>query len=464
MVPREVYTLGAVQFNTQPLARLQGELLAKKAAKEEALDKYFNDLKGKITSAGMRSIDVKPFNEKLKNWISQGITNKSEIAKGGVAYQNHLEGYNSLVSDVELSKQEQKKDDEIAKLRFEDKIDEDLDFPVIQKRSKSIYDPEFYKNYQTRQPYSIGDFSANIPTWDVSKRKQFVDFALSGVKPAGKSEETETYDPKAMATTKVFDKFFTPQQMVDASKKAVAILSDESGFKTYKNILKEGEQKIPSDQFIQYATAYSKAFPNDIMNTPLKVAQAEIISSMAGLKETESKTIPNMAARISAAKTNKTEDEGFIDYWAQIKSRPEKSIGEKGMELGRIKGVLVESLTAIPKQRIIDIANKIKGRTFSDEELIIQTLPNGVTRIAEVVRDKFGVPRGVEEVTKIQSEDINIEPQIDVKAKREAVEGAKKSKRTYKIGGKEFTRQQIEQGAKSYGMTFEEYLAAFENE
>jgi hypothetical protein len=185
---------------------------------------------------------------------------------------------------------------------------------------------------------------------------------------------------------------------------------------------------------------------------------------MAGLKETESKTIPNMAARISAAKTNKTEDEGFIDYWAQIKSRPEKSIGEKGMELGRIKGVLVESLTAIPKQRIIDIANKIKGRTFSDEELIIQTLPNGVTRIAEVVRDKFGVPRGVEEVTKIQSEDINIEPQIDVKAKREAVEGAKKSKRTYKIGGKEFTRQQIEQGAKSYGMTFEEYLAAFENE
>ena len=43
-IPSNIYTLGAVQFNTQPLAALQGKLLAQKAAKEEALDKYFNDL------------------------------------------------------------------------------------------------------------------------------------------------------------------------------------------------------------------------------------------------------------------------------------------------------------------------------------------------------------------------------------------------------------------------------------
>ena len=40
-IPREIFTLGAVQFSTQPLAQLQGQLLAKKAAKEEALNKYF---------------------------------------------------------------------------------------------------------------------------------------------------------------------------------------------------------------------------------------------------------------------------------------------------------------------------------------------------------------------------------------------------------------------------------------
>ena len=57
-IPSNIYTLGAVQFNTQPLAALQGKLLAQKAAKEEALDKYFNDLKGKINQAGMRSTDL----------------------------------------------------------------------------------------------------------------------------------------------------------------------------------------------------------------------------------------------------------------------------------------------------------------------------------------------------------------------------------------------------------------------
>ena len=40
MIPREIYTLGAVQLNTQPLAALQGQLLAKKAARDEAFNKW----------------------------------------------------------------------------------------------------------------------------------------------------------------------------------------------------------------------------------------------------------------------------------------------------------------------------------------------------------------------------------------------------------------------------------------
>lgn len=435
MVPRELYTLGAVQFDTRPLAKLQGELMAKKAAKEEALDKWIFDLQGKIPSGQVRAIDREPFQQKVAQWIKESIALKGRPG----AQQSILEGFQGLLADANESKAAGERQQKIAEIRLQnpDKVDEE-DLPIIDRMSKSIYDPLFYKKPEIRQPFTLEDFSANIPTWDVGKRKQFIDFALSGVKPAGKANEKSTYDPTAMQTVTIYDEVFTPKQIQDVTQKAIAILSDRSGLKTYKQILKEGEQQVPSDQFISLAKAYELVKPGDAMNTPLKVAQAEIALSMIGAKETKRLTTPNTSGRIAASKAGGggATTEGFIDYWEEVESAPTMVMGNLSNPKQQVQGKPLNSLTATPQKRIIDIANSITGEKFEQRDLILQKLSDGKIHILKVLYEGKGkdaiYPTGVEDIVAINPEDINLKPQIDVKSKRKAVEEAKKSKEASK--------------------------------
>jgi len=366
-IPREVFTLGAVQFNTQPLARLQGELMAKKAAKDEAIDKYLLELQGKIPKDQVRAIDRIPFQQKVKEWISSGIA-----AKGSPdAQQRVFQGFQELLADANESKAAGERQQKIAELKLQDKIDED-DFPIIDNMSKSIYDQSFYKNPVTRQPYTIEDFSANIPVWDLSKRKQFIDFAKSGIKPAGKANEREVYDPKALATYKTYDQVFTPQQIKDASQKAIVALSDKSGLKTYKEILKEGQQATPSEQFVSLSKAYSMINPDDLMDTPLKVAQAEVILSMMAPQGKGEKDVIDYRKRASLRSTGSGGDrEGvnLFDYDVLGKYNPQ------------IKYILKPGKT--PEDKIVEPTEVVYVKDIPSEDLELITNNGAVDPIAE---------------------------------------------------------------------------------
>lgn len=289
MVPisPQAYSAEAVVFDTRPIMALQQKLIAQKAAKEEALDKYFLDLKNKINPAGMRTQDLPEWNKELANWISNGVMNRKEIAKGGMAQQEHLLKYQDLLSKVEQSKQMGKFQSDLESKKQEGKIDVD-DFPLLDSIRLSIYDKKHYKNPETLTPYSMGDFSENIPTWDIAKQKQFyVDFARAGAKPAERINEKTTYNPNTRSYTTTYEEVYSlPQLKEMAIKGGAAITSDRSGYKTHKKILEEGESQIPSERFINYAKAYSKIAPNDIMDTPEKVAAAGIVLNNSGVIET----------------------------------------------------------------------------------------------------------------------------------------------------------------------------------
>lgn len=285
MVPisPQAYSAEAVIFDTRPIMALQQKLAAKKAAKDEALDKYFLDLKNKINPAGMRTQDLPEWNKELGDWISNGVMNRKEIAKGGMAQQEYLIKYQNLLSKVEQSKQMGKFQSDLESKKQEGKIDED-DFPLLDSIRLSIYNPQHYKNAETLTPYSMGDFSENIPTWDIGKSKQFyVDFARAGAKPAERINEKTTYNPNTRSYTTTYEEIYSLPQLTEMAVKGAAITSDRSGYKTHKKILEEGESKIPSERFIDYAKAYSKIAPNDIMDTPEKVAAAGIVLNNSGV-------------------------------------------------------------------------------------------------------------------------------------------------------------------------------------
>jgi len=367
VIPREVFTLGAVQFNTQPLARLQGELMAKKAAKEEAVDKYLLELQNKIPKDQVRAIDRNLFQQKVKNWIETGIAAKGKPD----AQQRVFEGFQELLADANESKAAGERQQKIAELKLQGKIDED-DFPIIDSMSQSIYDQNFYKNPVTRQPYTIEDFSANIPAWDLSKRKQFIDFAQGGMKPAGRANEREEYDPKAMATYKTYDQIFTPQQIKDASQRAIFALREEGGLKTYRSILEEGAQKVPSKEFSILANAYSMINPDDVMDTPLKAAQADVILSMMGTKQEGEKTIIDVKKRASLRGTGAgggvPSQVNFLDYDVLGKYEPEQKVTPDNPIFG-IKGFTedVVYVKDIPSEDLELITNNGAVNPITDQ-------------------------------------------------------------------------------------------------
>jgi len=366
MIPKEIYTLGAVRFNTQPLAQLKGQLLAKKAAKEEALNKYFTDLQGKINTAGVRTKDLKldPKNPAspgiltdIENWQKDWSANRESISKGGLAQQEHLNKFNEIVRKIQQSKDRVKNLDEVSKLKQQGKINEE-DLPIIDKIDASIYDPKGYKEDGVTE-YGIGDFSEFVPTWDVPKIKQFVDYAAAGMEPAGKADEKTIIDPYTKRKVTTFDKVYTQDQLMKMAEKAIAIESDKGGYKTFNKILQEGERDIPSDQFISLAKAYNIVSPNDIMDTPLKVAAASIVLNkmgVAGRGETS-------YARPRDTNINLGGDGGkqFVDYYGEIegKLRTPVTIGKPGApKEQRIEGYPVNKLSAITQDRIIDIAKR----------------------------------------------------------------------------------------------------------
>ena len=97
MIPREIYTLGAVQLNTQPLAALQGQLLAKKAARDEAFNKWQADLAKQINLEGVRQKDL------LEPQTGLGIQKDIEAWE---RYYDELEEYNRMFMDVSFSNEE----------------------------------------------------------------------------------------------------------------------------------------------------------------------------------------------------------------------------------------------------------------------------------------------------------------------------------------------------------------------
>ena len=420
MIPREVYTLGAVRFDARPIAQLQGQLLAKKAAKEEALDKYFQDLKMKINPAGMRTQDVPGFNEKLTNWISSGIANKSSIAKGGLAQQDHLLKYQELLNDVEQSKQIGKLQMDLDSKRLEGKLDEE-DFPILDRIGKTIYDPLHYKNVETKMPFSMGDFSENIPTWDVPKRKQYIDFAASGMDPAGRINEKTVIDPYTGNKVTTFDKVYTQDQLKKMAEKAIAIGSDKSGLKTYKNLLKEGERDVPSEEFISLAKAYNSVNPNDAMDTPLKVAAADIILNKMGVVGTgrTAEGRPSKGTTINfGGGAGETVRNLYDDVKALANRAAQKNLG----------AAMNEVPSADAQIKLIQIAQKAKNDpNLSQKNTYLKVEPDGVLWIYKVTkRDAKGSVIQGERITRVTKEDLDLPFQPGVAEERQVIAGAKK--------------------------------------
>lgn len=419
-IPREIYTLGAVQFNTQPLAQLQGQLLAKKAAKEEALNKYFTDLSGKINTAGVRTQDLESpiggINKDLEQWRQDWVANKDSISKGGMAQQEHLSKYQNILRKIDQSKNRAKTELDLAKMKVEGKYDpDDDDLQVQQKISYSIYDPRSYKQDGVTE-YGIGDLSPAIPDFDATKQNQFFS-AISRGKTAGEVADTSRAPIIEKGTgyivTPIKKEFSKDQVVAMANDAGELTKADRIARKYYSKILNEPN----SEQFIALKAAYDKYYPGGVMDTTEEIAKADAAIRFSQPMEVGTKRVKEedwreralFQAFLKGQGSNQSGQE-FVNYFGEI-----QRLAEAPSRIKRGTGAPLNQLSAATQTQLIEFAKKITGNQQIDQSSIyVKAFPDGKLFIMDAFTNKA--------ITPITERDVNIPRQVGVAEKREASE------------------------------------------
>ena len=103
------FAVGAVVLDSAPYTEYFLKQEAEKKAKEEAYDKYFQDLEGSLSPTGMDTkLDLPVLDDMKKQWRDFTIQNREAIRKrndGGKAYMKSMEMFNDMKSLIEKSKQ-----------------------------------------------------------------------------------------------------------------------------------------------------------------------------------------------------------------------------------------------------------------------------------------------------------------------------------------------------------------------
>ena len=409
-IPREIFTLGAVQFSTQPLAQLQGQLLAKKAAKEGALNKYFYDLQGKINTAGVRQVDVLGIDQDIKNW--QQSWNKD--AKG-LQKLEHQANYQNILRRIDQSKNRAKLEMDLGKMRVEGKYDPDEDDLQVQQRiGLSVYDPRSYKADGVSE-YGLGDLSPSVPEFDATKQNQFFSAVTKG-KTAGEVPDTSRAPIIEKGTGYIitpFKKEFSKEQIIAMANDAGELTkADRVSRKYYNRILGNPE----SEQFINLKAAYDILSPGGIMDTPEEVAKADAFIRFSQPVEVGTKRVKEEDWRERAMfqaflKGQTSAQEPVRDIYREIDlatSAPDR--------LKRGTGAPVNILSGAAQNALIKLANDVTGRDiYNQSNIYVKKFSDGKNYIVDFRTNEPLVP--------FTKEDINIGVQVDVKGRRGALTG-----------------------------------------
>lgn len=308
-----IYTLGQIQVSSQPLAQLQGQLLAKKRAQEEALDKYFTDAAGKLTTSGMRQQDIPGFLQRKDELMKEGIARKNEIAKGGLAKQEFSSKFDKLFGDIERSKQAAKLQYDLAQAKQKGDLNED-DFPKLDAISRSIYEDTHYKDPVTKATYSFADFSPAVELPDTSKQASYWSAISQGYTPKLKEYEKDPKGniiyrptmPGSFTKAVKFNERFSDDQIVGMADRAADFASTDKSFrKLYSSILNDAAKATEANaplnpRFVELKKVYDQYFPGDIMDRPEEVAKADAILRFKTFTNTGEEKFVDERARLRA--------------------------------------------------------------------------------------------------------------------------------------------------------------------
>jgi len=283
--PPNLYSGGQGVFDSRPVLMFQANLMAKKKAKEDALEAYYGKSLQDVTPAGMRNKDiVGGWSQQLEEFKNFGMNpeNKKYLLNPSLDGHKTVTEFNrrhtKLLSDAERSKQELKDENMLNEQRVSGKWNpDDDDMVLIDRKGKSIYDPSRYD--ELGRDVDLTNISFNTPEFDTVRQAKADKLIFGNIK-GGK-----TYDEKNAIKDKATGRIFVPfvesystesiDRIGDNAERAVA--SDKSMRKAYNDLLHN------DPDLVEKATGFLQGVEgkNAVIDTPAKLAKADYMMKAA---------------------------------------------------------------------------------------------------------------------------------------------------------------------------------------
>jgi hypothetical protein len=168
-LPKNLYSGGTFVYNPAPFTQFYLGQLARKRARDEALDQYYNNFTKSINPAGMRTQDIEGgWQQKVNDWKNYYFQNADKIKNprldNGQAYNQYMGRYQDLLNDTQKSKSAAQNQAQIFPVLSDPEKRTrlaDATLLGIQNSNRNIYD----KQYQPLDPstidYNPKDLTAN---------------------------------------------------------------------------------------------------------------------------------------------------------------------------------------------------------------------------------------------------------------------------------------------------------------
>ena len=271
-----LYSAGAVTFDATPSTNLYGQLMAKRQAKDEAIDEYYKKLPQTLNSAGMREQSIPGFNEGVSGLQKYWMENRDKIRKGTTPEAfNYDKMIRGLEQKINEDKNAAKTDLELGKMRFNKEngyIFKDKNFiDRLSQHGLSVFDPN-------HKGIDLGTVAIPTKPFDIKDQEEYYKSIITGMEAGKKYDYSKSYtNPQTGQVIVPTIDVLNDDQIAKAAKKAMELVAVDDSKQAYFEDLLHSPKKEDWDIL---NAAYKKYFKGDV-DTPEKAAAADAIIKLS---------------------------------------------------------------------------------------------------------------------------------------------------------------------------------------
>jgi len=471
--PETLYSGGQGIFNSTPFTQFALQQEAKQKAKDEALDKYYNDLPKSINGAGMRVKDIGGFVNKINGVRDYYQQNKEAIKNPRLDNGKAQSTYQSMNTDASMDvnkskdralKEKAALDFHQGKLKADERLPDDF-WNDLNENAASIYENPDYKGFDVQK------WAQAPPAFHQDKFIQ----KFKDVTPQVAGVKYEAIPDNPLKQMEVTVKQFTPDQK--QAIKARATDEYQNSYSFSNSVLEDlanPEKKLQLEQVYidqfgaepktknEYAAAKAiQLLQNDLVSKK-PVDNLEEINRRKKADENardlrnfeQQKEMQNRGFRHTEAmareKLGAGDSVSINDVYKNITDatdNPNAAIVQSGKRIG----TRVNTLNSDAQKVLVDYANKLRpNEKIGNDNIFIDKDADGTIKIYRtddwIDEDtKAIVKRGVVKdeahlIGELPKVAANLPAQVDVKSKRAVIsQGNNEKPKTVKQNGVIYT-------------------------